>query len=277
MSQASPLSAYDLTIAEHLFTKDQLIQFFHKHCKRWCFQLEEGGNTEYQHYQCRVSLMVKRRPNTMVNFVNEKLHGAHVSPTSNPTFYSGSEFYVMKEDTRIDGPWSDRTEIDIEEIPVRFRGTITWKPWQQDIINRISKEPDNRSINVIIDKEGGQGKTFLALYLHCHKKARLIPPQEKSKDIIRMVCDCPTTTCYFVDIPRAESKLHQNALFSALECVKNGFVYDDRYHWTEKHFNPPHIWVFTNLKPEMHLLSLKRWTFYVIYNDHLVNLDDINC
>lgn len=269
----TPLTCYDLTVAEHLFTKDEMMKFLQTNCKKWCFQLEQGNETEYRHYQCRLSLMVKRRVSTMIKFIQEKLPGAHASPTSNPTFYSGNEFYVMKEDTRIDGPWSDRNTIDENSIPSRFRNNITWKNWQESVIKNIENKPDDRHINVIIDPDGGHGKTFLALYLQAHKKARLIPPQKESKDILRMVCNCPTSTCYFVDIPRAESKNNQHALFSALECVKNGYVFDDRYHFTEKMFEPPHVWVFTNHKPDVHLLSQDRWVFHTIINNKLVGID----
>jgi hypothetical protein len=45
----------------------------------------------------------------MIKLCLEQLPGAHVSATSNPTHHTGDEFYVMKEDTRIEGPWTDRS------------------------------------------------------------------------------------------------------------------------------------------------------------------------
>lgn len=263
-NRESALCLYDLTINCDLFTLQQVIDWMQKHCKRWCFQKEEGSETGYIHYQCRVSLISRKRFCNMIEFIIITLRGAHVSATSNPTFYSGSEFYVMKEDTRIEGPWTDRNTVNLNNIPSRLREEPEWFPWQSSVLTILNGTPDDRTVNVIYNAEGGIGKSRLAMFLKCRKRAHRIPPMKEAKDIMRMVMDMDISTCYFIDLPRATNNSHQAAIYSAIEEIKNGYAYDDRYHFKDLCFEPPHIWVFTNIYPPVDMLSKGRWIIWTV-------------
>lgn len=79
-----------------------------------------------------------------------------------------------------------------------------------------------------------------------------------------MVCDMPTSTCYLIDLPRAMKKTNMVGLFSAIEEIKSGYAYDDRYKFVEKFFDCPNIWVFTNYIPDSEYLSADRWKIWQI-------------
>lgn len=206
----------------------------------------------------------------MITWMAANMPGIHVSPTANPTFYAGNEFYCMKEDTRVNGPWSDRNTVNLESIPRRLREEPTWKPWQAAVKQMIEQEPDDRTINIIYDPIGGEGKTFLTMWLMTRNLCERIPQQKDARDIMRMVMDTDTKRCYFIDLPRATSHKDQNAIFSAIEEIKNGYAYDDRYSFKRKIFEPPHIWVFTNQIPNVQMLSRDRWAYWNIVNGGLV-------
>lgn len=278
---SNPLTMYDLTIGEQYgdsndigtITPNDICKWMFTYCKRWCFQLERGAETGYRHYQCRISLISKKRVVNMKEFLNSTgLPRAHFSPTSNPSFYSGNEFYVMKEDTKIEGPWSDRITVNESDIPSRLQSsTPAWRPWQQHVIDICHEVPDDRTINVIFCKDGKKGKTFLSMWMKAHKRAQRIPPQKEARDIMRLVMCLPITKVYFIDLPRASSTQIQKAMYSAIEEIKNGYCYDDRYAFKDKMFDPPHVWVFTNVLPDKSLLSEDRWAFWTISDaQHLI-------
>lgn len=267
---SSPLAMYDFTIPCNKYTVDQVKDYMRTYCKRWVFQQESGETTNYEHFQCRISLIGKKRLDTMITWMSKLMPGWHITPTSNPSYYTGNEFYCMKVDTRINGPWTDRDDINTNTIPIRLRAEPIWKQWQQTIIDMIKITPDDRTINVIIDSVGGQGKSFLTLWLMTRNLCQRIPQQKDARDIMRMVMNCPKRTCYFIDLPRGTSHKDQNSTYAAIEEIKNGYCYDDRYCFKQEIFEPPHIWVFTNIVPNINLLSVDRWKFWRISHDILV-------
>lgn len=264
-TRTSPLAMYDLTAPADRYTLDQLKDFCRTYCKRWCFQLERGEETDYLHYQMRISLMSKKRLPLMINWMSTTMPAIRVSATSNPTFYAGNEFYVMKEDTRVEGPWNDREDVNMLSIPTRLRSEPDWYPWQRSVLNFISQPPDDRHINVIVDHAGQNGKSVLSLYLMAHQRAQRIPVQKDPRDIMRMIMNCPKRTCYFIDLPRSTSSQNQHTMYTAIEEIKNGYCYDDRYHFRQELFEPPHVWVFTNMLPNLQHLSKDRWKLWTIH------------
>lgn len=84
-----------------------------------------------------------------------------------------------------------------------------------------------------------------------------------------MVCDMPTAKVYLIDIPRAFNQDKLRAMWAAIESVKDGYAYDDRYSFKEKCFDCPVIWVFMNQQPDVLTLSSDRWRFYSVKGDIL--------
>lgn len=187
----SPICVYDFTLPNR-YEIDELKKLLRKNCKKWCVQLERG-ESGYEHYQGRISLKMKKRLKQCKElFFND----IHLSPTSNEN--KKNMFYVMKDDTRIDGPWKD----DDEEIyiPRQIREIEKLYPWQQHIVDNYDIW-DTRSINIVIDKKGNNGKSILVSYMRAHKLAFAIPYCNDFRDILRMIMDVPTRRCYLIDMP----------------------------------------------------------------------------
>lgn len=263
----SQIYVYDLTVKySDISEKDKLNDWFKKYCKHWVFQLELG-DSGYKHWQCRCSLIKKKRPGTMIKLVHETWVNAHVTPTSTNVANNDNQFsYVMKEDTRVEGPFSDKDEPIV--IPKQYLGK-EWYPWQQAVIDSID-EFEERKINIIIDPEGCKGKSTLTGYLACRNKVRSVPPLPTAKDIMRMVCDVATAKAYIFDLPRALEKKKLSEMYTAIEQIKNGHAFDDRYHYKEKWFDAPIIWVFTNIEPNLNWLTPNRWNLYNIEDNCLI-------
>lgn len=268
---SNPIKTYDMTIKSHSEEKEEEIEkereildkFFTKMCDKWCYQLEKGEGG-YLHYQCRMSLKERKRKTQVINILEEYDIGAHVRPTSSGC--TRNMFYVLKEDTRIAGPWADIETMEEEGlyIPRQIREIKELRPFQQDIIDK-SKEWDKRTINIVVDEgDGNNGKSTLKTYMRCHKMATVLPYCNDFRDIMRMVYCLPTSTCYIIDMPRALTKKHLEQFFAAIEEIKNGYAYDERYTFKDKVFDCPNIWVFTNRCPETTLLSPDRWKVWRI-------------
>jgi len=231
---------------------DDLKLRFKQCAKKWAFQIEKGNETGYIHYQCRISLKEKIREHPARTMFNDI--GAHVSRTSGEN--RDNTFYVLKSETKLEGPWQDTDPY----IPIQYRNPPTkWYGWQQKILDILETPPDLRKIHIIVDPIGASGKSTITGYLSCRNKVATIPPLNDFKDMMRMVCDRETARAYFIDIPRALDKSKLKNFYAAIESIKNGYAFDERYHFKEKWFDTPHIFVFTNCDPDYSLLTTDRW------------------
>lgn len=257
---------WDFTLTENRFglDKDVLITKLKEVCKKWCFQLEKGEKTGYGHYQGRVSLKEKSRKGP------EIFRGIHWTPTSNEN--KDNNFYVMKSDTRVDGPWKD-DDVEVY-IPRQFRN-IKLYPWQQYVLDSV-KVFDDRIINLIYDRNGNKGKSTIASIAELKHNGIDCPPINDCKELMQVLCDeCMDNNnrnprIIFVDMPRAMDKDRLYGIYSAVEQIKKGKLYDTRYKYKKWWIDSPQIWVFSNHLPDLNLLSNDRWRIWTIDDDNKI-------
>lgn len=267
----SQVYVWDFTICESGEGKPTIrLDLVKKLCndlgKKFTFQLEDTGSN--RHYQGRISLKEKVRENTCVTKFKRYLpEDAYfkVSVTSNEN--KKNNFYVTKEDSRIDGPWSDTDEKEVY-VPRQLRMLFedpnwTWRPFQQDILATFDVF-NVRHINVLVDTKGCIGKTILKTTAGVFGRAMTIPMINDYKDIMRMVMDMPKKGGYIIDMPRAIKKEKLFQMYSAIEQVKDGYAFDDRYKFQWEYFDSPVIWVFCNTVPDKTLLSNDRWRIWEV-------------
>ena len=249
---------YDFRWSADGITPQQIISWLKGIAKRFVFQ-REVGDGGYNHYQGRLSLVKKRRKHEALRLFENPPN--YFEPTTNKEYQSGDAFYATKVDTRVEGPWKD----DDEEvyIPRQVREMDGLRPFQQHIVNDVDKW-DKRKINIVYCKGGNKGKSSLVGYMRAHKLGRALPPVNDFKDLLRMVCDLPTSKLYLFDMPRAMNKDKMYQFYSAVETIKDGYAYDDRYSFKEKVFDCPNIWIFCNVLPSLEMLSLDRWKIWDI-------------
>lgn len=234
------------------------------HCKKWCFQ-KEMGESGYVHYQGRMSLKLKDRlVGTRAIFVAEEMPEVHLTPTSEEN--RDNHFYVTKIGGRLDGPWMD---TDVEVPPDVAIATLY--QWQQDVLDSVGTDND-RHINIIADEGGNIGKSFLMRYAGSKQAARMIPASiEKAADIMEWCMSWPESRLYIVDLPRAANQSELSKMYSALEMLKNGYMYDHRYRGREVYMmHRPTIWVFCNKKPNESWLTRDRWKFWRVVDRRLL-------
>lgn len=254
-----------------LLIKEKIVEFLSSICKKWCFQLECGEETGGYHFQGRLSLKVKERENGIVaRFNHEFINGwGRLSITSKENF--GNMFYVMKEDTRVKGPWSDEKDAPLY-IPRQVR-EIEDKlfPWQKYIINSYDVW-DNRCINIINNCPGGIGKSCLKSYIVCKRLGLAVPPLTNYQDMCQFICSFPAQRLYVFDLPRGFQK-NKNMLgfWNGIEEIKNGYVFDTRYHGKIMTFDCPNIWIFTNEDTDLSHLTKDKWICWSVRDGYLYN------
>jgi len=250
-------------------TVDMVKEILKELCKKWAFQLEEGEVTKRKHYQGRMSLKIKKRQSALVTMLNDmNWKYVRLSPTSGPN--RDNNFYVIKNDnTKLEGPWQN--DDIVRYMPRQFREVLEMGlyPWQQAILDDVGVW-NKRHINMIYDEKGCIGKSSIVGILRCRGLARMVPPMNDYKDVMRFVMSFPPSKMYLVDMPRAINQTKVEGLIAGLEELKGGHMWDDRYHAKEDDIDSPNIWVFANRLPEFHMLSPDRWRVFQIVDNQLV-------
>lgn len=227
--------------------------------KKWVFQKEKCPETGREHWQGRVSLFKKKRATELNASLPDLLKKGCWRMTTSSEHKRLSFSYVMKLESRIDGPWSDETPPKL--TPTDLIG-LTLRPWQRDIANS-AEVYENRMVDVVVDTTGNLGKTTLVRHMLFQGTAVKIPATMETADkAMTFACSSATAKLYFVDVPRAQHL--PKGYWAAIEEIKSGILYDWRYHAKTKIITPPRVWVFTNVKPDKSYLSADRWRFWEV-------------
>ncbi len=233
-------------------------------CKEWSFQIEETGEGKL-HIQGRFCLSVKtRKPSNLFGWK------AHYSPSS--TGGVGNYDYVTKERTRVAGPFNHNQYKPPTYVPRQYRHTEL-RPFQVAVI-AMCLVFDDRKINLIYCPFGNKGKSVLAHTMRLKHGAIVLPPLNDGQQIVAAACDiCIARKVHqmggiFIDLPRAMNKDRLFGVYTEIEQVKQGWLYDVRYKWKEWDIDSPPVWVFSNHLPDNKLLSNDRWKVWTINDSY---------
>jgi hypothetical protein len=259
------LATWDFRQSAEGLTHNDIIKNLEGIAKHYVFQLEEGDGG-YRHYQGRLSL-IKRRRMTERHLLLKlfKDPPQYLQPTVNAEHYKGDAFYCLKEDTRIEGPWKDTDEVKILTRQMRLFADMKFRPYQESLL-KMATIFDMRKIDLIYDPKGCIGKSLIAEYMEYLGITEEIPPFRLMDDIFQWVATRPIKQCYLVDMPRGMKKDKLGDFYSGIEVIKNGVAYDKRYKAHKIRFDRPRIFVFTNVLPQLSLMSRDRWNIWQVNN-----------
>lgn len=135
---------------------------------------------------------------------------------------------------------------------------IVWRPWQKEILEKLTLPPVPRKIDWYWETTGNTGKTFLSKYIGCTQD--IILCEGKKENIfnqVNMAIEAKKTPrIILIDIPRS-SLNYVN--YAVLEKLKDGFIYSGKYEGGQCIIPTPHIICFANEEPNISSLSADRW------------------
>jgi hypothetical protein len=166
----------------------------------------------------------------------------------------------------------------------------TMFPFQKFIFDSCKEDApfDDRYINLIFCPCGNKGKSTIAHLCRLLNRGITLPPINDHKKLIQACCNICTsknvrkTIPIFFDLPRTMNKDRLNGVYTAIEAIKQGYLVDTRYgKYQEWDMDCPHIWIFSNMEPELSMLSADRWKLWSINEQdelvkYVVQPDDSN-
>lgn len=246
---------------------------------QYAFQLElcpSTGRVHWQGWAYNYGAKEWRRWKAM-------LSGAHIEEQL-ARFDTKAAGYCLKEDTR----HPVTAEYPADEIGPHFKGFTPpaakekvidplegkqLRPFQKSLLEMYTLPGDDRKITVVVDDEGNSGKTALAKSLALRGEAMIV--SGNSKDLLSAVAfwvngDKDTKTegkplkLVIWNVARARQ---DKLAWGAVEELKDGAFFSGKYKGTQVLMNPPHVWVFMNLMPDMKMLSKDRWNIFKVDKD----------
>lgn len=248
-------------------------KWLRENTRNWGFQIEEAPTTKKLHLQGRFKLKEKMRISTLSG---QLPYASHLSQTSRAN--QNNMFYVQKVESRYLGPWTDKDVY----IPRQLRELTSLRPWQESVVN-LSKTFDPRTVNVIVDKTGGAGKSTLAMYIQMQGLGIRIPPLTEYKNVVQTAKgfidlfmeskdpeEMENPLMIVMDIPRSVPMKEIQNVFGAIETIKDGWLFETRFHASQRYIDSPNLWVFMNYDPPLAALSLDRWRYWHIVGNELL-------
>ena len=261
------ISTFDVTIQVTDETSDHCVvgKALAGLATKFVFQKESAARTGRLHYQVRLRVRQRQYLGNFIKANSAALFGGHITATSNAAYEARNFNYVMKADTRVEGPWKDE-DFNLDEQPVMTRQLTSFlrfelRPWQVQLETMV-KECDDRRIIFIHDRVGNVGKSIYCEYLEYKALAYEIPPFNRMEDVMNVVQAVRRKNCFIVDMPRSLPKGALAEFYAGLECVKNGVAFDKRHHWKKTRFDRPQVVVFSNRMPMFRFLSMDRWLIF---------------
>lgn len=151
--------------------------------------------------------------------------------------------YTGKKDTRIDGPWESAPDKKMD-----FEDYYKKRQWEYDIEKKLKPG----KVLLIVDPEGGMGKTTRAKVMEMNEKAVYIPALAY-RDITRYAYNWASQH-YIINIERM-ANIDRQDLWAGIELVSDGISYDDRYESKKAIREKPIVEVHANRLPKRKMMS----------------------
>lgn len=133
--------------------------------------------------------------------------------------------------------------------------------WQQDILDIIKTDPDDRTLHWIYDQYGGAGKSYLVKHLK-HAHDAFVATGGKGVDIAH---NYQYQRIVIFDFPRS---IGECVSWGVIEELKNGMMSSNKYESTTKTFDPPHVFIFANFECPSGKFSADRIKMIELGPDH---------
>lgn len=227
---------------------DYLVDYLSNNCDDYVLQ-KEVGKEGTPHIQFCMRYANARTFKSIKN----QLPKVHLEKAKN---WNAVKNYCNKEDSCVGGKKSKQKRSVKDPLEGKEPKEV-----QQLIIDMVAEEPDDRTINWVVDVEGNYGKTTVAKHLCIKYPNQVLYLGGKASDIKYGIFKFlqneknDLKICIF-DFTRSVENFIS---YQAIEECKNGIFYNTKYESEMCIYDPPHIVIFANFHPDLDKLSLDRW------------------
>ena len=218
-------------------------------CDKYIWGEEYGKSGNTPHIQGAFILKSKMRAKTLEKFFT---NGVTLRKLKN---WDCAFKYCQKEGHQIQSS---------EKLIKPLKIITNLKPYQSKVVELLSKDPDDRTINWVVGGYG-LGKTQLCKYLVFNKIA-FGPLEGDKRHILSVIAENQNENCYIIYLTADESKFQKHSLFDCIEKIKDGFFMS--HFGTEGTkpviMNSPHILVVANRPPSFNKTKMDRDRFNIL-------------
>lgn len=208
---------------EKVGSVDQLDQWLRVKAAAGRFQLEEGAGGQ-QHYQGVIHTLPRVRRTQLQELMKQEFPQLEFPAKDylEPSKSKAADRYVMKEETRVDGPWEwgmpkEALDMTATEADVMKLGDLpAWSQWLVPQLTQGLPDPKDRRIFWIWSREGELYKTETGRHLAYHHQAVVIGGSRKHVLAVGYKNPAPI---YLLAVPR-EDEGHVS--YASLELLKDG-------------------------------------------------------
>lgn len=264
--------------------------------KAWCFTIFGENGSSLREGVMEVLVIMKGRG----------IIGIEKCPTTGKTHLQG---YVEFEEKKrpletkalayFKGHWEkakgDRAEnlkyCSKEKDYKMFGGMIIKRPildwfkyekaswWQKDVLEIINKDPEDvRNIHWYHDSIGKAGKNTLCRHILITRPYETMFVGGKAADVKHAISefnknqDNDLKIILFNYVRSVEDFVS----YDAIESVKDAMFFSGKFESNTTLYNPPHVFIFANFKPDISKMSLDRWYINdVVSGDKWRGLDHV--
>ncbi len=228
----------------------------------WIFQYECGSKSE--RYHVHIGIYFKNPIGT--NFQKKFSSIIHWEFGN----WKHIKKYCCKVRTRINGPWTNMTDLIFRDtLRDPLRNQVLYR-WQSDLKKLILTETSEfRKIFWYWERNGNMGKTSFARHIKILLGSQVLYINGCSKDILCAFAKTCTKTdikvCFF-GLTRQDAS-HMS--YKTLEIFGDGIGFSGKYESSDLIFNPPFVIVFSNFPPDESEVSVDRWNIIHISRNTL--------
>jgi hypothetical protein len=150
---------------------------------------------------------------------------------------------------------------------------INLRTWQKALIKSMEEDlqlqveqpdgPSSRRIYFVVDEEGNAGKSFLVKYILANYQNSICMASTAMKDVSYIFGN---QEIVLFDICRSSENFIN---YGTLEKLKDGCLFNTKYHSSVKLFESPIVIVFSNHLPDYTKLSMDRYITFVLRCDEI--------
>lgn len=215
---------------------------------KYVFGYEKCPETKKDHLQGYIEFEIKCRPLEKVKSTDIHWEKSKGSRDENVKYCTKDGKYETNSPDWIPEQIEDWYDVEKE------------LPWQREILETVKQKPDRRKLYWYWESNGGTGKSTLLRHMQITYGDSMLLVAGKSADVkygvtkqlekgtrLKIVCwNLPRTMEEFVS-------------YAAIEEVKDAHFFSTKFESGMALYNPPHVIIMANFKPNIAAMSRDRW------------------